>query len=1031
VVNTGSLTPGVYYNDVTINVDGVDNNPVGFVVCLTVEEVVVVDTSILAISNNMFLFEASVDSATILGDSMIISNVGSGPDFSWSIDKLVSWSIDTLGDTTIDNSNTIPDGLSVSPLAGATPGVVFISIDTEGMAAGEYYCQMAVVAENGVENSPQFFEIFLTIHPGIPPVVSILEISDSVFIYFANAGETNAVSDTVDIFNTGDGPEIDWELGVGFCYYISPDLIDTVQLPEALFDFGSVGGTTPSSLTFSFATDTLPVGEYWCDFAIIATDSAVLNSPRIIQAHLTVNPVFEPSGDTIWVSTVPGTPGSKVKVPVNMTNQGPICGLQILLEWGSAQIFLDSISFEGTRLEGLALAESNFENGDRALSVTFNAESFAMPAGTGKIANLYFDIFSGITDGGVVPITLDSRLFCPQCNPVADNCTDEFFPEFFPGGIVIDSSASVICGRVVDTAGNEINGAIVEVWDFFPQGSWFAADTTTGAGAFKFTELFVTPYTLYAYANGYYPATLEDINFGSLGLEIVLTPVSSVNPTNEWVDFYCDFNTYMGLPLPVGFVIDAFDPDGDHVGTWTVTEEGKYGFMPIYRDDPFTPEDDGAEPGDTITMYINGMPAEFSGDRVWTQNGDHFEVCVDYDGSIDKNFCLSDGWHLISWSVDSEIDDVEALFAPIMSNIDVILSFEEVGLTYDPDLPEFSTLTSADHLHGYWIHIENAGECVEWNVSGMPVLVNTPTALEEGWNLVSYLPPVSLPTSSALVSQEGNLRVALGYDNGGQTFDPLLPDFSTLPEMRPCFGYWLKVFAPSELVYPGFNSVPYIQPDETAPETLSPLAKLGVADELRPTNEWVNLYSKDLTVDGEQVAGGVSVRALNAAGDLIGYGVTESAGLLRFTPVYGSSSEELAGLKVGEEFTLEIDGQGIAESFTYTERGARIELEALTSTGVGAVLPSEFALAQNYPNPFNPKTNITFQLPHDAVVTLEVFNLLGEKIATLADGPYGAGETTVSWEAKDASGKAVASGVYFYRLKAGENVQTRKMVLLK
>jgi len=89
-------------------------------------------------------------------------------------------------------------------------------------------------------------------------------------------------------------------------------------------------------------------------------------------------------------------------------------------------------------------------------------------------------------------------------------------------------------------------------------------------------------------------------------------------------------------------------------------------------------------------------------------------------------------------------------------------------------------------------------------------------------------------------------------------------------------------------------------------------------------------------------------------------------------------------------------------------------------------VPSEFALAQNYPNPFNPNTNISFNLPTDANVSLTVYNIAGEKVAELVNGQVKAGHHTVNWNASN-----VASGVYFYTIKAGNFTATRKMVLMK
>ncbi|PWB71358.1 hypothetical protein C3F09_07975, partial [candidate division GN15 bacterium] len=86
---------------------------------------------------------------------------------------------------------------------------------------------------------------------------------------------------------------------------------------------------------------------------------------------------------------------------------------------------------------------------------------------------------------------------------------------------------------------------------------------------------------------------------------------------------------------------------------------------------------------------------------------------------------------------------------------------------------------------------------------------------------------------------------------------------------------------------------------------------------------------------------------------------------------------------------------------------------------------------QNFPNPFNPQTTVGFDLPQAEHVTLTVYNLLGQRIRTLADGDFDAGHQSVMWDGRGDNGDAVASGVYLYRLEAGSYVATKKMLLLK
>ena len=101
----------------------------------------------------------------------------------------------------------------------------------------------------------------------------------------------------------------------------------------------------------------------------------------------------------------------------------------------------------------------------------------------------------------------------------------------------------------------------------------------------------------------------------------------------------------------------------------------------------------------------------------------------------------------------------------------------------------------------------------------------------------------------------------------------------------------------------------------------------------------------------------------------------------------------------------------------------------LASLG-GPVVPQGFALGQNYPNPFNPSTIIPYQLPTAAHVQLEIFNVLGQRVAVLVNEERPAGFHAARWDATDAAGQAVAAGVYIYRLR-GEGVElTRRLVLV-
>ena len=94
-------------------------------------------------------------------------------------------------------------------------------------------------------------------------------------------------------------------------------------------------------------------------------------------------------------------------------------------------------------------------------------------------------------------------------------------------------------------------------------------------------------------------------------------------------------------------------------------------------------------------------------------------------------------------------------------------------------------------------------------------------------------------------------------------------------------------------------------------------------------------------------------------------------------------------------------------------------------------VPKTFALAQNYPNPFNPETVIRYQLPVVSEVRLTIFNALGQEIRALVNGRQSPGQKSAVWDGKNDLGNQVNSGVYFYKLKADDRVQTKKMLLMR
>ncbi len=121
---------------------------------------------------------------------------------------------------------------------------------------------------------------------------------------------------------------------------------------------------------------------------------------------------------------------------------------------------------------------------------------------------------------------------------------------------------------------------------------------------------------------------------------------------------------------------------------------------------------------------------------------------------------------------------------------------------------------------------------------------------------------------------------------------------------------------------------------------------------------------------------------------------------------------------------------GEAESFASNYDSGSTEDPTGTDDDL-LVVPEQFFISQNYPNPFNPATTISYGLPDDADVRIEIYNILGQNVRTLVDEHQAAGYRSVIWDGNDDSGNQVSTGVYFYRIEAGVFNASRKMLLIK
>jgi len=198
--------------------------------------------------------------------------------------------------------------------------------------------------------------------------------------------------------------------------------------------------------------------------------------------------------------------------------------------------------------------------------------------------------------------------------------------------------------------------------------------------------------------------------------------------------------------------------------------------------------------------------------------------------------------------------------------------------------------------------------------------------------------------------------------------------------------------------------------------------------------EYGGLYrSTDSGVSWESIDSGFTVRSVKAINGkensgkycAVGYGIRSEKYAYYVSYDLGNSWIQIkSGITSGGS-SLEFDPNGFLYTGT-TNRGVFRSIESTTSVRLEHSIPSKYFLSQNYPNPFNPKTKINCQIPELSFVTIKIYGVLGNEVATLVNEEKPAGSYEVEFD-----GANLPSGIYFYQIRDGNFVETKKMVLLK
>jgi hypothetical protein len=322
-----------------------------------------------------------------------------------------------------------------------------------------------------------------------------------------------------------------------------------------------------------------------------------------------------------------------------------------------------------------------------------------------------------------------------------------------------------------------------------------------------------------------------------------------------------------------------------------------------------------------------------------------------------------------------------------------------------------------DYGLGYWLKFSAVQPL---SVLGDPQNLDT-IDVDAGWNLIGS---ISSPVATGSVVQIPNGIVASQYYGYNGTM------YTVPSTIDPFHGYWVKANQQGKLVLSGTGFLLGKTPANRS-DVISEAAHLRLIDQFGNSQE-VLFTSNDVSNP-----------------DYYELPPPPPAGIFdaRF-----STNRMLEAVKEGESKTIPIrvsyaqypltiswdmKDQSLKASFVVGAKevamngiGSVKVADANTSLalrlGGNSSVPKEFALSQNYPNPFNPSTTIRYDLPVDTRVTLKLFNMLGQEVLTLVSEEQKAGYKSVQWNANN-----FASGVYFYRLQAGDFVTSKRLLFLK
>ena len=397
----------------------------------------------------------------------------------------------------------------------------------------------------------------------------------------------------------------------------------------------------------------------------------------------------------------------------------------------------------------------------------------------------------------------------------------------------------------------------------------------------------------------------------------------------------------------------------------------------------------------------------------------------------EQKIYLQEGWNTISGYIEPHEKDITGLFEDIQDNLYMIRN--NYGEVYWPEY-NINDIDIWDSNEGYQVNMKNPDTLIIYGEQLNPEA--TPISLSRGWNIKPYIVDQPMPVETALESIAPDIELVT--NNSGEIYWPEY-NVNDIGEMQPGEGYKIFLINAATLTYPlPSSSAMKIAGSSGQQPASTPRNKSRFynTNQLNTGSNAILLIQSGHLEDGDEVAvwseddmliGNGSVSNNRSAVTIWGrdtmnenaeFGAWDNE-LLRLT-VWLQSEDKERPLTI-KSLSCLMNGELDNLSIRY-EKNSILVAEVFPPNET----PKNYLLRQNYPNPFNPSTTIEYAIPNDERVILEIYNILGQKITTLVDKEQRAGTYRIEFEAKNLS-----SGVYIYRLNAGNYTDIKRMILVQ